>query len=326
MVRLTHALTPGGGRSINVDPLVRVPDEFVVQLGKEVLSSQGVEEVTVIPTFEISQTSTLVDIVSGVRERLLFGPGYAVLFGDRMGKASDALLRAMHFLVCMGLGRPMWQTRARDMIVLVEDKCQQDPERARGFRSNTHMRMHTDGWDCAGLMCLSEPESGGANLFVSSQAVHDVIATEFPDFLRHLFELWDWDIRVYTDDSERRPIQAPIFSVFEGRLSCRYSSSMLRNGPSLLGRELTPNRSQALDIFEAVASRTCLTLRYLLRRGESVWMDNSRVLHGREAFRNSADGLACRRLLRLWAQIDGAPPKAPAFNAFDVLTFGQVES
>jgi hypothetical protein len=306
--------------------LVQVPDKLTFQLMREVSSLRSLEKQTVMPTHDLSETTAFSDIVSQVRAKLLFGPGLALLSGKALSALADAQLEAMHFLVCAGLGRPMWQNCARDLIVRVEDTKPQDPDRARGFKSNTRMLMHTDGWDCAGLMCLSEPLSGGASLFARSQAVHDVIATEVPDLLGHFFDLWEWDIRFFTEDPDRMPVIAPIFSIFDEQLSCRYGSSMLRNGPRVLGRELSPSRTKALDIFEEVASRDSLVTRHLLRRGESVWMNNSRILHGREAFRDSPDGSSPRKLIRLWAKIDKAPRKAAEFTAFDIVTFGQSES
>jgi hypothetical protein len=302
---------------------IEFPDALADGLQRELAKASFPTSAKALPTLALCEPSLLDPLVMAVREALLEGPGLAILSSSVLATWTDRELEALHALLCTKLGRPMWQNSARDMVVRVEDVRPTDPERARGFISNTSMRLHTDGWDCAGLMCLSQAETGGASLFASSEAVHAAIEAEAPDLLALYFEHWEWDVRVLTDDPKREPVLAPIFSLCEGRLSCRYGSFMLRNGPQAAGRELAPERVYALDLFEAVASRESLVLRHRLRRGVSVWMENGRILHGREAFRDAEDAGTRRRLIRLWATIDGALPRAADFIAFDTVTFGQ---
>lgn len=302
---------------------IEVPEGLVDQLQRQLANASLPASHTAPPILALSEPGMLDSLVVAVREVLLKGPGLAILSNPKLATWTDGQLEFLHILVCTKLGRPMWQNSTRDLLVRVEDVRPTDPERARGFTSNASMRLHTDGWDCAGLMCLSPAETGGASLFASSEAVHAAIEAEAPELLALYFDPWEWDVRVLTDDPQHKPVLAPIFSLCEGRLSCRYGSFMLRNGPQAAGHELTSERLRALDFFEAVASRESLVLRHSLRRGESVWVENGRVLHGREAFRDACDSRTRRRLVRLWATIDGALPRAGDFVAFDAVTFGQ---
>ena len=66
----------------------------------------------------------------------------------------------------------------------------------------------------------------------------------------------------------------------------------------------------------AVARRPELTLRHRLRRGESVWIDNYRVLHAREAFEDQQDTGVARRLIRIWLWLHEGIPLPTGFAAF----------
>lgn len=308
MIHKRTSTSLAGQLSIEPRHLVRVPAELVVQVRQDLPDPERVSELAVC-----------------VRDKLLFGPGLALLHGEALATLSDSQLESLHWSLCTAFGRPKWQNSRRELVVRVENTSPPDPDRARGYISNTRMLMHTDGWDCAGLMCLSPSMSGGASLLACSEDVHDVLSGEAPELLKLLFEPWDWDVRFITGDPGRAPVRAPIFSRFQEELSCRYSSSMLRNGPSVAGRELTPACVKALDAFESIVSHPSMVLQHRLARGEAVWMNNYRVLHGREAFEDAPDGSLRRRMVRLWATINGASPRAPGFAAFDPAIFGEAE-
>jgi hypothetical protein len=243
------------------------------------------------------------------------GPGLAFLVGDGLEALADGQLTALLFGLSTLLGRPTAQNAEGELVVSVRDERPADIETARGYLTNGRMLMHTDPTDVAALLCLQQSTSGGANTYVSAAAVHDELAGQEPLLLPEYYRLWSWDLRGLQRPGADQVVTTPIFASHRGRLSCRYGSLMLRAGARGTGT-LTPAAAAALDLFEQVAQRPELALRYALRRGESVWINNYRVLHAREEFEDGGGTDGARHLLRSWIWLHERPPLPPTFTAF----------
>ncbi len=266
--------------------------------------------------------SALTRIVAAVREGLLVGSGLVRITGADLTSLHDRDLEALHIRIGRELGRLMPQTLAGGSVVRVEDERPTDPESARGFRSNTAMKPHTDGWDAAGLMCLRPARRGGESVFVSSRRLLATAMRERPDLARLLLDVWDWDVRVLVGDPSHVPLRSPIFSWSNGSLSCRFGSYLLRHGGDAAGQPLSRERIEALEYFEGLAMRQDLILERCLQRGESVWMNNRRILHGRRAFDDSGVERG-RLMLRVWIRLYEPPPIDDSFLLFDRACFGE---
>lgn len=247
------------------------------------------------------------------------GIGLAILVGDGLDALTDGQLTALLLGLSALLGRPMAQNSEDEIIVSVRDERPADVQTARGYRSNARMVMHTDPTDVAGLLCLRQGAAGGASLFVNAATIHDVLARQVAALpaasLAEYYRLWSWDLRGMQRPGADPLVTTPIFSTHRGALSCRYGSLMLREGARATDG-LSAEAAAALDLFEEVAQRPELGLRYTLRRGESVWINNYRVLHGREAFEDRAGTAQVRHLLRTWVWLHEQPPLARDFTAF----------
>lgn len=272
--------------------------------------------------FRVQVTDLLSDIAAVISEKVQSHPGLVILVGGSLEKLTDGQLTALLYGLSLILGRPMAQNSAGECLVPIRDEHPADAENARGYITKDKMLLHTDASDLAGFICLSQAASGGANLFASAAAVHDVLTDEAPELLHEYYRLWDWNIRGLQIPGTPPIVSSPIFSFYAGELSCRYGSSMLRKGALGAGRHLTTEQVKALDLFEEVVQRPEIVLRYTLRRGESVWMNNYRVLHGREAFEDGSSTHQMRLLLRVWVWLDKHPTLAPTFASFDYNIFG----
>ena len=75
--------------------------------------------------------------------------------------------------------------------------------------------------------------------------------------------------------------------------------------------DLTRIQSVALDAVHFTAESTMCTIRY--QKGDIVFFNNRRILHGREGFSNgSGAAQAKRHILRLWLrdeEMSGPPPR-----------------
>jgi hypothetical protein len=244
------------------------------------------------------------------------GPGFAVVTADGIGELNDAQLTGVVFGLSVLLGRPIGQNAEDERIVSVLDERPADVQTARGYRTNAALLMHTDPTDVFSLMCLQPSAHGGSSVYVSASAVLDALTDEAPDLVHAYFRLWDWDLRGIQRPGAAQIVPTPIFSYYAGELSCRYGSLMLREGERNGSRGLRSEDEAALEHFEAVAQRPELALRYVLQRGESMWVNNYRVLHGRDAFEDDCASGGVRHLLRTWVWLHERPALAASFSAF----------
>ncbi|WP_410676936.1 TauD/TfdA family dioxygenase [Amycolatopsis sp. cmx-4-68] len=258
----------------------------------------------------------LSSVAGGIAARLgVTGPGLTLVDGDGLATLTDGQLVSLVLGLSVLLGRPIPQNRDRELVVTVLDERPGDIERARGYRTNGRMLMHTDPTDVAGLLCLSEGAEGGDGVYTSSGAVLDELSEAAPDLVHRYFQPWHWDLRGMQRAGTEQIVRSPVFGVARGVVSCRYGSLLIREGARKCG-ELDAEAAAALDLFEEVAQRPHLALRLSLRRGQSVWLNNHRVLHGREAFEDDIGTGRVRRLLRTWIWSHEPPPLPPAFLAF----------
>jgi hypothetical protein len=258
----------------------------------------------------------LARIASGIATRLdVTGPGIALVDGEGLTALTDGQLISLTVGLSVLLGRPAPQNSERELVVTVLDERPGDIERARGYRTNGRMLMHTDPTDVAGLLCFSEGANGGEGLYVSAGAVLDELSEAAPGLVHRYFRSWHWDLRGMQRPGAPQIVRSPVFGIAKGVLSCRYGSLLIREGTRGRG-EFDAEAAAALDLFEEVAQRPHLALRLCLRRGQSVWLNNHRVLHGRESFNDDIRAGRMRRLLRTWIWSHEPPPLPPAFLPF----------
>jgi hypothetical protein len=260
-----------------------------------------------------SLTSALMNELAAAIEVRLAAPGLAIVRGGKLEGLNDRDLSAwFHALACV-LGSPVPQNLAGETLVEIAAQ-NEDAKRLRGYQTNESMLLHSDASDIAALLCLSPAEQGGISSFARAGTLHDEIAASRPELLGEYFSPWRWNVGNLGLTGSNAELISPIFSIHEGELSCRYGSHFLRSAASK-ENPLTLLQVEALDVFEAMAQRKDLLLRYQLRRGDSVWMNNYKVLHGREAFEDGS--AAQRRYQRCWIRSKTRPNVTKSFAAFD---------
>jgi len=275
------------------------------------LRSSGDHEVTVDPAMaaelrsccpsnpDAEWTGAAVDwLTEEVRSRTTAHPGVAIVRGASLADWSDSRLESLLLAVSRRLGRLMKQNPAGDEIVRVTDESPKD-DGARGYRTSEALPLHTDAADVAGLLCLQQAAKGGDTLLASAAKVHDRLVDEAPDLVHLLYRRWHWDRRGAEPVGEPPTLQGSIFSYYRGRLFCRLAPGLLRHGAGRVGRELSTEEREILDRFDEVAARPELMAVEQMGRGDSLWVDNYGVLHGRSRFFDGVDG-PNRCYLRSW--------------------------
>ncbi|MFG1684080.1 TauD/TfdA family dioxygenase [Nonomuraea sp. NPDC049269] len=145
-----------------------------------------------------------------------------------------------------------------------------------------------------GLLCLRAAVRGGESLMVSGHSVHDRLLEERPDLLPELYEDFHFGAGTVTDFDR----VYPVFERRAGRVRVQYNRHWIERGQEAAGKPLTPGAVAALDAFDEILTDQGLVLRFSLRPGDLLLVNNDVVLHGRTAFTD--DSRARRRLARIW--------------------------
>jgi hypothetical protein len=277
-------------------------DELLVRTGS--LRPQDVKRAD----FDHPVINTLAD---DIRCRIMSGRGVVIVSGLTSARYTEEQFERIYWGLGTHLGTGAVQSALGDRLARVENNLTDKVK--RGYRSPRDLHMHTDSYEVVGLMCVRAAKSGGFSGLASSLAVHNELLATRPDLLAPLY-------RGYRFASEEgrfssMPVTAdpiPVFSVVDGVVSCTYEPAHMKNAAVALGEPLPADLEEALDMFDEIANRDDIALRFLLQPGEMLLWHNYTNLHSRTAFED--DPQRPRLLLRLWLSVPKSRPYDPAFR------------
>ncbi|MEQ9641485.1 MAG: TauD/TfdA family dioxygenase [Alphaproteobacteria bacterium] len=211
------------------------------------------------------------------------------------------------------LGRPLAQNAAGERLVQIADFSDIDAFDDRGYRSPGELNPHTDPPPLIVLLCQRAAKRGGTNMLVSAESIRDAIGRESADLLAVLaagLPFFMPDEKTPGGGSAREPL--PILLDGAGGLSCVYYRPFIERAAEVSGAVLPAEAVAALDLFDRCATDPALRIEYALRPGETLILNNYRVLHARDAFEDWPEKAKRRCLLRLWLDADWLPAPPPA--------------
>ncbi len=208
----------------------------------------------------------------------------------------DEQLRALLLATASLLGSLVPQDVSGDQLVDVLDTRPADTETARGYLSNSRMLLHTDPVEILGLLCLSPATEGGITLLRQAQDVHEQLNQD-SGRISIYFQDWSWALPAGSSDTRpgREGVKSPVLARTGEEVVVQYGSHLLRQG--IHDDEQAQERWNALDAFDRLANDRGRYTTLTLQRGECLWIDNYRTLHGRTAFE---DGGRPRHMVRAW--------------------------
>jgi alpha-ketoglutarate-dependent taurine dioxygenase len=250
--------------------------------------------------------------VAAWRDDLAHGRGFLLVRGVPVERLGDDGAARAFWILGLHLGRPIAQNPAGDLLGHVHDTgARRDDPMVRKYQTPDDIAFHVDLGDVVGLLCLRSGRAGGASRIASSVAVYNELAERRPDLVASLYEPYPLDRR-----NEERPGEDPFALVpicrWRGeRLSFFFHSDYFRSAARLPSAPpLTPRQRDALDLFEAIATRPGVFLDMDFRPGDVQLLDNHRVVHARTAYADGAEPSQRRHLLRLWLLLGEGPAGA----------------
>lgn len=257
-------------------------------------------------------------------DEVVNGRGFALMRGLPVERWSIREAATAYFGIGAHFGSARSQNAKGHVLGHVRDlgrNAEKDPT-ARIYQTRERQTYHTDSCDVVGLLCLKTAKSGGASALVSSMTIYNEMLKRRPDLLPYLFEALHTDRRGEVPVGEKPWHDIPVYNWYEGRLSALYARRYIESARRF--REvapLTPQQTEALDLFDALAEDPALNLQMSFTPGDMQWVHNHTMLHDRTSYEDWPEPERKRHLLRLWLAIPGARP-LPAIYA---QRFGKVD-
>jgi hypothetical protein len=258
------------------------------------------------------------DLRRGVYEQLLFGRGLVVVRGFPCDEHDIDELERIYWLVCSHLGYLVSNNSFGHRMVRVQEEILPDgAQPARGTKSRAELAMHNDAADILSLLCVYQALEGGESQFASGPAAHNTMLETRPDLLPILYRGFPHHRRSEQPDDQPdvTPYDVPIFSTnARGEVCINFTYSSIAPALQALGRELTPEEAEAIDVLRKVLVRQQVEVR--LERGEAAVANNFAMCHSRSDFVDGDDPSRRRCYLRAWMEVPLEDRRLPIGREF----------
>ncbi|MCE2979373.1 MAG: TauD/TfdA family dioxygenase [bacterium] len=251
---------------------------------------------------------------SRIAAELEEGRGFVQIRGLDPARYDADDLAVIFWGVSAHLGTALSQNARGDLLGYVRDEGRDMSDgRTRLYQTSLRQRFHTDiGADVVGLCCVRPATEGGLSLVASSAAVYNAMLERYPYLLGVLYDRFNLDWRGEQPPGEPGWYSEPVYAWHEGKLSCRFSATLIESAQRVSGEVLTPVQREALRRVEELAEELCIQVAF--RPGDMQFISNYRVLHDRTAFSDDGDREHGRLLYRVWLTLPGARSLPPEWG------------
>ncbi len=247
------------------------------------------------------------------------GRGVVLWRGLDPSRYDEQTLKLLYWGIGVHLGTPITHNARGDLIGHVRDRGRNYMDKnVRGYTTRSRLAPHCDSSDVVTLLCLHPAKSGGESLIASSTTVFNEIRRTHPDDLEFLSAGFHFDLRgegATNDPDEVTNNKVPVFSWFDGRLSCRYNRKTIEDGQVKAGVPLTGQVLEAVRRVGEIAMQDGIRFDMTFEKGDIQILNNHAILHSREDFEDWPEPERKRNLLRMWINLDDdiARPLAAEF-------------
>ena len=249
------------------------------------------------------------------------GQGVLLIKGLDIGSYYEDEISDIYLGMGRYLGRPVAQNAAGALIGNIRDSGRTIGEKnVRGYTTKNRMLSHCDPMDIVSLLCINPAKMGGQSLIASTCAIYNEVCRTHPEYLPTLFQGYHYDLRgegPTGDPDEVTGNRVPVFSWWQGQMSCRFHGRSIREGMKKAGQPLQGIDADAVDFVELLAVDERFRFNMDLEQGDIQILNNYAVLHARDEFEDWPEQERRRHLLRLWINLDLAiaRPLDPVFAA-----------
>ncbi len=245
------------------------------------------------------------------------GRGFFMIRGLPIERYSLEEIKTIYWAIGVYLGNPVLQNTRGDLVSHVADRGDDYNQRnVRLYSTAAAAFPHNDPSDVVGLLCVRPAASGGLSKIASATAIYNRVLLRHPEYLEVLYRGFPHDLRSEGASGVADEVtpDIPVFSNFEGKLSCCLNSKSSRTARETMGHPLTQFELDAIRCVERFADDPELQVTMDFRPGDMQFLNNYAILHTRTAFQNGPDPAQARLLLRLWLNLREGRPLALGFG------------
>lgn len=251
-------------------------------------------------------------VMQTVRDRLIIGPGFALVDRLPLDILSKDEAKAVYWLLSSMVCRPVAQKLDGTMMYDVHDTGAK-AEAGSGVRpdkTNIDLTFHNDNSynnpmpDFVALLCLRPAKSGGVSRLMSFETAYNALLERHKEALARLFEPFVFDRQKEHFDDDPPTISEPIL-VNNGGLRARLGIHQVRNGYKMLNQEMDGRTAGALAALEDVFNDSSLQLHFTMEAGQFQFVNNLVIGHSRTQFEDFEALQDRRHLVRLWLRAGG---------------------
>lgn len=257
------------------------------------------------------ELSTLADHFGADAHRwsdlLTAGPGFVRLRRFPIDGLTDEQIERAYLGLGRLLGEPVGQDRDASILTHIRDERLPAAPGVRKYRTNLRQDFHSDGSDLVGLLCLHPARSGGESKIVSAHAVYNEMLRRAPEIVDVMYRPMPWDRNDEQSAGEAPFFELPPITDIDGIPRVFFIAWYIRDSQRHPDApRLAENQRAALDLVESIANDPAIHIEMTFEPGDVQLLNNTTVLHSREAYTDDDDLSRRRHLLRLWLRTDTA--------------------
>ncbi|CAM3241437.1 TauD/TfdA family dioxygenase [Mycobacterium intermedium] len=233
------------------------------------------------------------------------GPGFVRLRNFPIDELTDPQIERAYLGLGSLLGTPVGQDRDGNILSHIRDERLPASPDVRKYRTNLRQDFHSDGSDLVGLLCLHPAKVGGESRIVSAHAVYNEMLRRDPHLLSVMYAPMPW-----SRNNEQPPGEPEFFELapitdIGGVPRIFFVAWYIRDSQRHDGAPLlTDDQLAALGLVETIANDPAFYIEMEFRPGDVQLLNNTTVLHSREAYTDHDEPHLRRHLLRLWLTTD----------------------
>ncbi|MCP1123777.1 TauD/TfdA family dioxygenase [Bacillus sp. 3103sda1] len=264
------------------------------------------------------QIPDLADEIKYFVDELENGRGFLLIRGLPMERYTDEEASIIYWGLGLHLGLPIIQSKTGDLLGHIKNigKDFNDNTKVRGYQTNVHLDYHTDLADVVGLLCLRKAKSGGLSSIASAMSIYNEILEKHPEYLEILNRPFAHDLRGEEAQGQSPVVQSPIFSYYDGKLSCRYIRQYVESAQTKTGISLSKEEIEAFDFIDSLTHDKNFHIDMMMEPGDMQFVNNYAVFHSRTLFEDYEEDDRKRHLLRLWLMMPNGRKIAPDFEFY----------
>lgn len=264
---------------------------------------------------------TLGPALANILDEIEYGRGFVMLRGLDIGHYDTNGMKLLYWGLGTHLGQVISQNSQGDLLGTVTDMESGKfagggyyEQNVRGHRTNADLKPHSDSSDVVGLLCVHPAKRGGASMICSSMSIYNEVLANHPEFIEPLTAGFNFDlIGKGTKAIETTHNKVPVYSYYQGMLSCRFNKKQIELGAEKCGTPLTKLQQDAIDYVRELSIREDLLLPIDFQPGDIQLLNNHCTLHARSGYEDYPEPDRKRFLFRLWLNIPNGRPLAPEF-------------